>query len=230
MSSLLRVKGLSKSYPSGQKMLRVLVNLELELARGQILAVTGASGSGKSTLLHLIGAMDQPDSGQIRLEGTEVPQLQGPARAKFRNRMIGFVFQFHHLLPEFTARENVMFPLLMRGMVRGEASDQAMSLLKEVGLADRAEHRPGQLSGGEQQRVALARALVGEPRLLLADEPTGNLDEHTSEAVFHLLLEIRSQRDLSVIIVTHNLKLAGQCHSQKRLHNGRLAGSLPSLR
>ena len=225
MSSLLRVRNLSKSYPSGQEILRVLIDLDLELVRGQIVAVTGASGSGKSTLLHLIGAMDQPDSGHIELEGTQVTELRGATRAQFRNRKIGFVFQFHYLLPEFTACENVMFPLLMRSVAGAAASERAMDLLGEVGLADRAEHRPGQLSGGEQQRVALARALVGEPSLLLADEPTGNLDEHTSDAVFDLLLEIRRQRDLSAIIVTHNLKLASRCHAQNRLHNGRLVGA-----
>lgn len=223
MSSLLQVKGLSKSYPSGQEVLQVLVDLEMEVRRRRILAVTGASGSGKSTLLHLIGAMDRPDSGRILLDGTEVTRLRGPARAEFRNRKIGFVFQFHYLLPEFTACENVMFPLLMRGTGRAQAGQRAMDLLNEVGLEDRAEHRPGQLSGGEQQRVALARALVGRPSLLLADEPTGNLDEHTSADVFNLLLETRRRHDLSAVIVTHNLKLAECCDCRKRLHGGRLS-------
>jgi lipoprotein-releasing system ATP-binding protein len=187
-----------------------------------MVAVTGASGSGKSTFLHLVGGMERADAGEIRLEGTNVNELEGPALANYRNQKIGFIFQFHHLLPEFSALENVMFPLLLRGQTFGQASEEATFLMSEVGLEDRVHHKPGELSGGEQQRVAVARALVGRPQLLLGDEPTGNLDEHTAETLYQLLGEIHLRHKLTSIIVTHNPRLASQCDVEKRLHDGQL--------
>lgn len=223
MSELLEVRGLHKSYRSGGDWLHILVDLDLEVTEGEMLAVTGASGSGKSTFLHLVGGMDRPERGEILFEGRDVAGLEPRELARFRNQRIGFVFQFHHLLPEFSALENVMFPLLLRRVPFDRAAEQARAYIGEVGLADRASHRPGELSGGEQQRVALARALAGEPKLLLADEPTGNLDEHTSQAVFELLMKIHRQRRLTSLIVTHNTRLARLCDREKRLREGRLA-------
>jgi len=222
MSKFLKIKGISKSFQSGNVRLQILVDLALDLERGQMLAVTGASGSGKSTFLHLVGGMDTADAGRILLEGVDVTRLAGKELAEFRNRKIGFIFQFHHLLPEFSALENVMFPLLLRRTPFPQARQEAQDLLDEVGLADRGHHRPGQLSGGEQQRVAVARALVGRPSLLLGDEPTGNLDEHTSEAIYQLLLEVHRTHRLTSIIVTHNPKLAALCEMEKRLQEGKL--------
>ncbi len=222
MSKFLKIKGISKSFQSGNVRLQILVDLALDLERGQMLAVTGASGSGKSTFLHLVGGMDTADAGRILLEGVDVTRLAGKELAEFRNRKIGFIFQFHHLLPEFSALENVMFPLLLRRTPFPQARQEAQDLLDEVGLADRGHHKPGQLSGGEQQRVAVARALVGRPSLLLGDEPTGNLDEHTSEAIYQLLLEVHRTHRLTSIIVTHNPKLAALCEMEKRLQEGKL--------
>ncbi len=220
MSEFLVVEGLTKSFHSGGKTLRVLNRLSLKLRVGQMLAVTGASGSGKSTFLHLVGAMEPADRGSILFEGREIVGLSREKRAEFRNREIGFIFQFHHLLPEFTARENVMMPLLLRGTDRFSAGRQADHWLGEVGLELRRHHRPGQLSGGEQQRVAVARALVGQPRLLLADEPTGNLDDRTSEAVQQMLLEIHRRNQLTSIMVTHDPSLAALCQRQTRMETG----------
>ena len=222
MSKFLEVQGLCKSFPSGDEKLHILIDLSLRLEQGQMLAVTGASGSGKSTFLHLVGGMDRAEAGQISLAGEEVTRLEGQQLAQFRNRQIGFIFQFHHLLPEFSAVENVMFPLLLRRVPFPEARERAHALLDEVGLSDRAQHKPGQLSGGEQQRVAVARALVGKPSLLLGDEPTGNLDEHTAEAIYELLLDIHRRHKLTSIIVTHNPKLAALCGLRKSLQEGKL--------
>jgi lipoprotein-releasing system ATP-binding protein len=222
MSKFLRIKGLCKSFQSGSEKLQILMDLALEVDQGQMVAVTGASGSGKSTFLHLVGGMERADAGEIRLEGTDVNELEGSELAGFRNQKIGFIFQFHHLLPEFSALENVMFPLLLRGRTFGQASREARSLMDEVGLADRIHHKPGKLSGGEQQRVAVARALVGKPSLLLGDEPTGNLDEHTARALYQLLREMHLRHKLTSIIVTHNPGLASRCDLEKRLHEGRL--------
>ncbi len=222
MSKFLKIQGISKSFQSGTEKLHILVDLALDLERGQMVAVTGASGSGKSTFLHLVGGMDRADAGRILLEGVDVTRLAGKELAEFRNRKIRFIFQFHHLLPEFSALENVMFPLLLRQTPFPQARQEAQDLLDEVGLADRGHHKPGQLSGGEQQRVAVARALVGRPRLLLGDEPTGNLDEHTSEAIFQLLLEVHRTHRLTSIIVTHNPRLAALCELEKRLQEGKL--------
>ncbi len=222
MSSLLEVRGLCKSFASGEERLEVLRDLDLSLATGEMAAITGASGSGKSTLLHLLGGMDHPDRGSIRFEEREITNLGRPELSEFRNRTIGFVFQFHHLLPEFTALENVMMPLLLRGASAAESRSAALTTLADVSLKDRASHRPGELSGGEQQRVALARALVANPRMLLADEPTGNLDPHTGEGVAELIRSLHSTRGLTSILVTHNEKLARICSQIFRLEEGRL--------
>jgi len=222
MSNLLEVRDLSKSYPSGTDRLSVLSGLSLELEEGVMAAVTGVSGSGKSTLLHVLGGMDKPDSGSISIGGQEITTLDPESLSRFRNGTIGFVFQFHHLLPEFTAVENVMMPLLLRGTPPGAARPVAAEILSDVGLSDRAGHRPGELSGGEQQRVALARALVGSPRLLLADEPTGNLDPHTGETIARLFQDLHARRGLTSILVTHNERLALICSRTYRMANGRL--------
>ena len=222
MNNFLKIQGLYKSFQSGTEKLRILIDLSLRLKEGEMLAVTGASGSGKSTFLHLVGGMDRADAGEIILAGQKVTRLEGRQLAQFRNSKIGFIFQFHHLLPEFSALENVMFPLLLRRTPFAEARISAHALLDEVGLADRSHHKPGQLSGGEQQRVAVARALVGKPSLLLGDEPTGNLDEHTAESIYELLLDIQRRHHLTSIIVTHNPKLAALCSLEKRLEEGKL--------
>jgi lipoprotein-releasing system ATP-binding protein len=222
MSSFLAVRSLCKGYLSGSQRLEVLIDLSLDLNAGEMVAVTGASGSGKSTLLHLIGGMERPDSGSIRILDEELKDLNPLALSRFRNKTAGFVFQFHHLLPEFTAIENVMMPLLLRGESPESARASALELLVEVGLKDRACHRPGELSGGEQQRVAIARALSGKPRLLLADEPTGDLDPRTGEMVGALISELHVRHELTSIIVTHNEKLAKICTRIYRLENGKL--------
>lgn len=222
MSNCIEIKGLHKSYCSGQDRLHILVDLKLEVKMGQIIAVTGASGSGKSTFLHLVGGMEKADRGEILFESSDITKLGTDELARFRNEKIGFVFQFHHLLPEFTALENVMFPLLLRRVEAWQAAEKSRHFLREVGLSGRVDHKPGELSGGEQQRVAVARALVGEPRLLLADEPTGNLDEQTSRVVFELLLGIQRSRRLTSIVVTHNPRLAGLCDMEKHLTEGKL--------
>jgi lipoprotein-releasing system ATP-binding protein len=220
MSRLLEVSNLHKGYNSGDQRLEILSDLSFSLDEGEMVGITGVSGSGKSTLLHLLGGMDRPDSGSIRILGRELSTLTAPELSGFRNRTIGFVFQFHHLLPEFSALENVMMPLLLRGAKPQEAADPAEALLGEVGLEKRSHHRPGELSGGEQQRVALARALIGKPRLLLADEPTGNVDPHTGEAISALFRKVHENHRLSSIIVTHNEKLAKICTKAYRLESG----------
>ena len=222
MSELLAVRNLYKGYQSGNQRLQILADLSLEIAEGEIVAVTGVSGSGKSTLLHLVGGMERPDAGSIRIKDTELWELDRPGLSRFRNQTIGFVFQFHHLLPEFTALENVLMPLLLRGKSRPEVVNAGLMMLAEVGLEDRAHHRPGELSGGEQQRVALARALIGEPRLLLADEPTGNLDPQTGEGVSRLFRSMQAKYRLTSILVTHNEKLAQTCSRTYVLENGKL--------
>jgi lipoprotein-releasing system ATP-binding protein len=222
MSNLLMARGLCKGYRSGTEHLEVLVDLSLDLEEGEMMAVTGVSGSGKSTLLHLLGGMDRPDQGSIVIQGTEICGLALPELSRFRNRTVGFVFQFHHLLPEFTAIENVMMPLLLRGETPAQARMRAQAALADVRMGERVHHRPGELSGGEQQRVAIARALVGEPKLLLADEPTGDLDVHTGMAIGELLRTLHQQHGLTSILVTHNEKLAGICSRSASLENGQL--------
>jgi lipoprotein-releasing system ATP-binding protein len=222
MNRLLDVRELYKGYASGDQHLEILSGLSLAVDQGEMIAITGASGSGKSTLLHLIGGMDRPDKGSIRILDRELSTLDALELSRFRNKTIGFVFQFHHLLPEFTALENVMMPLLLRNASPQESAEAADALLREVRLGQRSHHRPGELSGGEQQRVAFARALIGNPRLLLADEPTGNVDPNTGEAIAALLKELHAKHGLTSILVTHNEKLARICSQVYRLQNGRL--------
>jgi lipoprotein-releasing system ATP-binding protein len=212
-----RAEGLRKGYGAGERRVEVLRGLDLEVAEGELLAVVGPSGVGKSTLLHLLGLLDRPDGGRIELFGDDVTAWTVEQRARFRNRSLGFVFQFHALLPEFTLAENVAMPLLIGGHRRAAALAAASELLATVGLAARADHFADQLSGGEQQRGAVARALVGSPRLLLADEPTGNLDAANAEALFELVRALHLSKRLTSVIVTHNEALAGRCDRVLRL-------------
>jgi len=218
----IRVRDLSKVYRSGDSDLVILSDLDLDVARGEMLALVGESGAGKSTLLHLLGCLDRPSAGTIYYGNTAISGLADTAQADFRNREIGFVWQVHYLLPEFTALENVMMPLLIRGFAPSQASSDSLARLTEVGLAARAAHRAGELSGGEQQRVVLARALVGRPSVLLADEPTGNLDFRTGEMVFDLLTELHRSHQLTSVLVTHNLSFARRCDRVLSLQNGGL--------
>ena len=218
----LAVRGLHKSYPVAGQRLHVLRALDIEVARGEMVAIVGASGVGKSTLLHVLGGLDCPDQGDVRLGDADLAHISDDALVAFRNRHVGFVFQFHHLLPEFSALENVEMPLRIARMAAAEARPRAEALLTRVGLAERLGHRPGMLSGGEQQRVAVARALVQHPAVLLADEPTGDLDEATADALHGLLREMHAEFGLTAIIATHNPRLAQQCDRILRLEGGRL--------
>ncbi len=220
--AFLDVRALSKSYVVGERRLSVLRDLELAVDEGEMIAVVGASGVGKSTLLHCVGGLDAIDGGRITIAGTELSAAGDDARVAFRNRHVGFVFQFHHLLPEFSAVENVAMPLRIARAARGEAHRRAEALLREVGLGERLTHRPGMLSGGEQQRAAVARALVMQPALLLADEPTGDLDEQTGRDLHALLRCLHEARRLTSLIATHNLQLAAACDRVLRLEDGRL--------
>ena len=220
--SLIDVRGLVKAYPTPAGPLTVLQDLDLSVDAGQMVAIVGASGVGKSTLLHVLGGLDAFDAGTVRIGDADIGQLDDEARVRFRNRHVGFVFQFHHLLPEFSAQENVEIPLRIANRAAAEREEQARQLLTRVGLAERAPHRPGALSGGEQQRVAVARALVGRPTLLLADEPTGNLDEHTAADLHNLLREMHRDYGLTSIIATHNSALAAACDRVFRLEGRRL--------
>jgi lipoprotein-releasing system ATP-binding protein len=219
---LLRAVNLTKIYRGRVEEVVVFRDLQLEVAQGEMVAIVGASGAGKSTLLHLLGGLDQPTSGSVILGEFDSAKIAEVDWARFRNRAVGFVFQFHHLLPEFSALENVMMPRLIGGAAKREAAAQAERLLQRVGLAQRAAHRPGELSGGERQRIAVARALVNAPQLLLADEPTGNLDERTGEALHALLRQLQQEDGLTAVIATHNMHLAAQCDRVLRLENGRL--------
>jgi lipoprotein-releasing system ATP-binding protein len=219
---LIAASQLVKSYRTDAGEIPVLRELALEVARGEMIAITGASGVGKSTLLHVLGALDRPDSGSILFDGEELLALREDRLREFRNRSLGFVFQFHHLLPEFTALENVMMPLLIARVNETESERRASDLLAELGLGERARHRPGMLSGGEQQRVAVARALVQSPRALLADEPSGNLDVDTGERLHELLRRVNRERGLTIVVVTHNERLANACDRRLRLEAGRL--------
>jgi len=225
--SVFRVENLSKIYRSGASDLVVLDRLSFEVAAGERLALVGESGAGKSTLLHLLGGLDRPTTGTIYYKSTDISGLAESQLADFRNREVGFVWQIHYLLPEFTALENVMMPLLIRGGSHAEAASASLARLEEVGLGARAEHRAGELSGGEQQRVVLARALVGNPSVLLADEPTGNLDFRTGEMIFDLLTSLHRSHQLTLILVTHNLSFARRCDRVLRLEGGMLAGGPP---
>jgi len=219
---IVQLSGIEKTYSTARGPLTLFRDLDLTVASGEMVAIVGHSGAGKSTLLHILGALDTPTAGTVRCVGTDVVKLSTRDAASFRNREIGYVWQFHYLLPEFSALENVAMPLMAGGMRRVEAQSAAMHWLQEVGLEDRAEHRPGELSGGEQQRVALARALVNRPRLLLADEPTGDLDESTALRIFELIERLHKTHGLASILVTHNLDLAARCHRTLRLESGRL--------
>ena len=220
--SFITVSGLSKSYPVGGSRLQVLRDLELTVTQGEMVAVVGASGVGKSTLLHILGGLDRPDAGSVRIGDVELGRLTDAKLVAYRNRHIGFVFQFHHLLPEFDALENAEMPLRIARLPARDARARASALLTRVGVGERLTHRPGTLSGGEQQRVAVARALVTQPTVLLADEPTGNLDEATADTLHALLREMHRERTLSSIIATHNLRLAGACDRVLTLEGGRL--------
>ena len=221
-SPIIQVRGLEKTYRTARGALTLFHGLDLDVIPGELVAIVGQSGAGKSTLLHILGALDTPTAGTVHCASTNVAGLSQREAAAFRNREIGYVWQFHYLLPEFSALENVAMPLLARGLARREALTAAAMWLKEVDLEDRADHRPGELSGGEQQRVALARALVGAPRLLLADEPTGDLDEMTAGKVFGLLERLHATHGLTSIVVTHNPDLAARCTRTLRLESGRL--------
>ena len=216
-ADILKVENLRKVYSSGRSELVVFENLTFQVRKGEMLAIVGASGSGKSTLLHILGALDEPTSGTVECAGVSLQGLKADAAADFRNRVIGYVWQFHYLLPEFTAAENVAMPLLLRGEAETKAKAAADEWLNEVGLADRAHHRSGELSGGEQQRVALARALITRPQLLLADEPTGDLDMETANGIFELLERMHHQHGLTSIIVTHNHAFARRCQRVLRM-------------
>jgi len=219
---LLRVKGLKKVFRSGESDLVLFENLSFEVKRGEMLAIVGESGAGKSTLLHILSALDRASAGDVYCAELKLNALSADEAAKFRNRDAGFVWQFHYLLPEFTAAENVGMPLLQRGLSWTEVAPETSRWLREVGLEQRGHHRSGELSGGEQQRVALARALITGPKLLLADEPTGDLDGQTAEAVFELIARLHREHQLTSLIATHNLSFARRCHRVLRLEHGRV--------
>src|SRR5579864_6712602 len=224
---VLRVENLKKVFRSGESDLVLFENLSFEVRKGEMLAIVGESGSGKSTLLHILGALERPSFGDVYCAHLQLNSLAQDAAADFRNREIGFVWQFHYLLPEFTALENIAMPLLLRERNGEEANREALEWLRQVGLEDRWHHRSGELSGGEQQRVALARALVTRPKLLLADEPTGDLDNQTAESVFSLIARLHSDYRLTSLIATHNLAFARRCDRVLRLHRGKVEEVMP---
>jgi len=219
---LVRVTDLTKVYATPASQVVVFENLSLEIPRGRLVALIGPSGAGKSTLMHLLGGLDRPTRGSVIFESADVFGMNSAELARFRNRHIGFVFQFHHLLPEFTVLENAMMPGIIRGAPRAETAEAARKILERVGLGPRLTHKVGEISGGEQQRVAIARALAGQPQLLLGDEPTGNLDQKTGDAVFEMIRELHSERGLTSVIVTHNEKIAAQCDEVWQMEGGRL--------
>jgi lipoprotein-releasing system ATP-binding protein len=219
---MIQVTDLHKSFPMGDQSLTVLKGINLTIQRRELIAVVGASGAGKSTLLHILGLLDQPTTGTVLFEGQDLFRLPEPEQAEFRNRRIGFVFQFHHLLPEFTALENACMPALIQRRQPDDIQREAVAILNEVGLGARLHHKPGELSGGEQQRVAVARALLQKPDLVLADEPTGNLDTHTGEALFNLMRELNKARGTTFVIVTHNDKLSAQADRIVHMQDGQI--------
>jgi len=222
-----RLGGISKTYHQGRKSLEVLRGVDLQVGEGEIVALVGPSGAGKSTLLHIAGLLERPDEGEVFLSGEACGQLGEDGRTSLRRHNIGFVYQYHHLLPEFSAQENIALPQIIKGIKKKEAFERARELLDWLGLGDRRTHRPGQLSGGEQQRVAIARALANSPKVLLADEPTGNLDPHTADEVFAVLLKLARGAGLAAVIATHNPTLASMMDQAVRLEDGHLEAEVP---
>lgn len=222
MNNVLEARQICKSYRDGQQVTQVLQEVNLQVAAGQMVAIVGSSGSGKSTLLHILGTLDAPDSGQVIVAGQQIAKLSNNAKAALRNQKLGFIYQFHHLLMDFTAVENVAMPLLIQGVNSSQANQQAADLLTRVGLGHRLSHKPSELSGGERQRVAIARALVTKPALVLADEPTGNLDQHTAESIYQLLRELNREFATSFVVVTHDRALAARLDQQYSMADGHL--------
>jgi lipoprotein-releasing system ATP-binding protein len=221
-STVLQVEGLTKTYQQGELSVEVLKHVDFSVAEAERHAIVGSSGAGKSTLLHLLGGLDRPSSGSIQVMGYPMQQQSEKKLGQLRNRYLGFIYQFHHLLAEFDALENIMMPLLIRRTNRDDATEQAIQLLQKVGLEHRARHKPGELSGGERQRVALARALVTNPACVLADEPTGNLDEKTAHEMLDLMLQLNDSSRTALVIVTHDMKIAGSMEAQWEMHDGTL--------
>jgi len=219
---VIEVKGISRGFRQGPKRVQVLKDVSLQVPAGTSIAIVGASGAGKSTLLHILGGLDKPDEGEVFVDGQSIWKLGDRERSDLRNSRMGFIYQFHHLLPEFTALENVAMPLLIRGESTTDAAKRAGDLLEKVGLGQRLDHKPGELSGGERQRAAVARALVGNPGCILGDEPTGNLDERTAKHVFDQLIELNTELNTSLILVTHDMRLAARMNQRFELHMGSL--------